>query len=196
VCTQFGPLSASSELELVGEVTAYNYATEFEFNSKTVTSTVTTSLCDCVANSPVRDTGRVMSDADAVELVRRYSDAVVRRDFNEVERCVTPNVCFVTAASGTLEGRAAVRALVEDIVRPFETFAIDEGEEVRSLGNGVVLAVFFTKGRMVGGVGELRSPFASVSLTTDGLIEWHAHYTDADDARAAAERLAQERADG
>lgn len=143
------------------------------------------------------DRASAMSDdstaVDAVALLRRYSDAVVRRDFDEVERCVAPNVRFVTAASGTLEGRAAVRALIEDIVRPFETFEIDEGEEIRSLGNGVVLAVFFTKGRMAGGVGELRSPFASVSVVAHGVIEWHAHYTEPGEARAAAERLATER---
>lgn len=106
---------------------------------------------------------------------------------------LAPNVCFITAISGTLEGRAALRALLEEIVGSYETFDIDEGEELRSVGNGVVLGIFTIKGRWVGGASELRSPFASVSVIADGLIEWHAHYTDANEARVRAERLTAER---
>jgi ketosteroid isomerase-like protein len=143
------------------------------------------------------DTPGLMSEqsqaADAVALVRRYSDAVARRDFDDVEDCFAPNARCVTAASGTLEGRAAVRAMIEEIVGSYETWEIDEGEEVRSVGNGVVLAIFTIKGRWVGGVGELRSPFASVSVIADGLIAWHAHYTDAEEARRSAAGLAEAR---
>jgi hypothetical protein len=78
--------------------------------------------------------------ADAVGLVPRYEDAVIGRDFDDFEACFAPDVCCVTATSGTL-----------------------------------------------------RSPLASVSVVADGLVEWHAHYTDAAEARTSPEGLAEER---
>jgi ketosteroid isomerase-like protein len=133
------------------------------------------------------------SAAEAVDAVWRCRDAVMVRDFEAIEHCFGPNVRVVTAASGTLEGRAAVRGLFEDILRPYETFVIEDGSEARSIGNGVVLAAFVISGRMLGSVRELRSPLSSVSVVADGLIEWHAHYTDPEEAGAAAQRLAEER---
>jgi ketosteroid isomerase-like protein len=129
----------------------------------------------------------------AAAAVWRYRDAVVSRDFDAVELCFEPDVCVVTAASGTLEGRAALRMLIEDILRPYETFEFEDGAEVRGVGNGVVLATFVISGRMGGSANELRSPVSSVSVVVDGLIVWHAHYTDPSEALAGAERLAERR---
>jgi hypothetical protein len=82
---------------------------------------------------------------DPTELVRLVAEALNRRDFDAAERCFAPTVRLVTAASGTVEGREAVRGLLEDIVGTYETF------------------------------------------------ESYTHYTDPAEARAGAERLAQER---
>jgi ketosteroid isomerase-like protein len=129
---------------------------------------------------------------DPTELVRLVAEALNRRDFDAAERCFAPTVRLVTAASGTVEGREAVRGLLEDIVGTYETFAIDD-EEMRSLGSEVVLAMFVIRGCMAGTSVELKSPFATVSVAVDGLIESYTHYTDPAEARAGAERLAQER---
>ena len=50
--------------------------------------------------------------AEAADVVWRYGDAMVRRDFDDVAACFAPNVCCVTAASGTFIGQAAIRPRV------------------------------------------------------------------------------------
>ncbi len=62
------------------------------------------------------------------------------------------------------------------------------------LGHGVVLSVLREGGRLVGGQGRVEQRVAHLTTWTNGKIEWFKHYPDPDEARAAAERLAQERA--
>ena len=64
-------------------------------------------------------------------------------------------------------------------------------EEVRDLGNGVVFAVVIQDGRPVGGAGHLRQREGWVFLWVRGLIA-RLTTSEIDEARAAAERLAQE----
>jgi hypothetical protein len=59
--------------------------------------------------------------------------------------------------------------------------------------NGVGFAVIRHRGGPVGGDGYVQMQEALVTLWTDGLIERAAGYLDVDEARAAAERLAEER---
>ena len=68
-------------------------------------------------------------------------------------------------------------------------------EEVSDLGNGVVFAVVIQDGRPVGSAGHLRQHEGWVFIWVRGLIA-HFESSDSDEARAAAERLARERADG
>jgi hypothetical protein len=49
------------------------------------------------------------------------------------------------------------------------------------------------RGRLAGSSGFVEFRYAGVSAWRDGLIEWVTTYTDVDAARAAAERLAEER---
>jgi hypothetical protein len=95
---------------------------------------------------------------------------------------------------GTFEGRAAARGAAEDMCRPYEEFRV-ETEEILDLGFGVTFAVIVARGRFVGSSAEVRFRFASACIWTEGLVQI-SNYTDIDEARAAAERLAQERADG
>jgi ketosteroid isomerase-like protein len=76
----------------------------------------------------------------------------------------------------------------------FGTFeALDfELEEVSHLGGGVVFAVVSQDGRPVGGDGHVRQREGWVYLCVGGSIARLTTY-DVDQARAAAERLAQER---
>jgi hypothetical protein len=57
----------------------------------------------------------------------------------------------------------------------------------------VGLAVYLQRGRPAGSSRFVELRYAGVGLWRDGLIERLKLYTDVDEARAVAERLAQER---
>ena len=67
-------------------------------------------------------------------------------------------------------------------------------EDFRDLGNGVIFAVILQKARLTGSASYLQLQYAGVAIWRDGLIERVTAYPGIDEARAAAERLAQERA--
>jgi CRP-like cAMP-binding protein len=129
---------------------------------------------------------------DLVELVRQLTDAVNRRDFDAVEASYAPDAVFRGAEAGTFEGAAAIRDLFEGIANPHEEFHA-EAEEITDLGNGVTFCVLTLAGRPVGSSGEVRFRFASVAIWTNGVIERDTRDINIDEARAAAERLAEER---
>ncbi len=128
---------------------------------------------------------------DLVELLRRYVEAANRRDFDAIEASYTPDAVLQGAQIGTFEGAAAARGVLEDMMRPYEEFHT-ETEELRDLGFGVAFAVVIARGR-VGGGAEVPFRFASVTIWREGRVERQTNYTDIDEARAAAERLADER---
>jgi ketosteroid isomerase-like protein len=92
----------------------------------------------------------------------------------------------------TFEGPAAIRRLFEDWIGSYEDFEI-EVEEVVDLGNGVVLAVVCQNGRPAGARGHVQMRAAGAMVLAEGLLARHMMYTDIDEARGAAERLAKER---
>jgi hypothetical protein len=61
------------------------------------------------------------------------------------------------------------------------------------VGNGVTLSVIVQEGRPVGSTAHVQMRFAGVTTWVDGLIERNTNYTDIDEGRAAAGRLAEER---
>ena len=67
-------------------------------------------------------------------------------------------------------------------------------EEAHDLGNGVTFAVVLVTGHPVGSSAEVRIRYGSVASWTEAVIERLTSYMDIDQARAAAERLAEERA--
>jgi hypothetical protein len=68
-----------------------------------------------------------------------------------------------------------------------------EAEEILDLGNGVTLAVLIFKSRPAGSGGEVRMRYAAVEVWVEGLVVSITNYVDIDEARAAAERLAESR---
>ncbi len=132
---------------------------------------------------------------DLVELTRLTVQALNRHDFDAASSIFASDAVYLGAEIGTFEGRAAVRALLEDMFEPYEEFHV-EIEEVLDLGVGVIFVLYVVKGRPVGSAAEVRLRFASVVVWGDGLIERQTNYMDIAKARAAGERLAQERADG
>jgi ketosteroid isomerase-like protein len=90
------------------------------------------------------------------------------------------------------EGRTAIRRFFEDWWGSYEASEV-QAEEILHLGNGVTFAVVIFNARPAGSGGEVRFRYAAVSVWAGGAVARETTYTDIDEARAAAERLAEER---
>jgi ketosteroid isomerase-like protein len=144
----------------------------------------------------LRDTCRAMSEEsttpDLVALTRALGEA----NLDETMAFLGPNAVYDASHTGMeiVEGREAVRTVMQGWQSNYDDYE-EETEEILDLGNGVVLAITRSRGR-------LRDSQTSTRLESRmGLvIEWRGDkvarmtpYPDADEARAAAERLAVER---
>ena len=131
---------------------------------------------------------------DLVELNRRAIEAVARRDFDAAIAPYGPESVWDASALGlgTYRGVDAIRRSFEEWTAIYEDFEV-EIEENLNLGNGVMLSVARQRGRMAGSSGYLEFRYATITAWTDGLIEQVTPFTDIDEARAAAERFAEER---
>ena len=130
---------------------------------------------------------------DLVELVQRAIEAANRRDLDAVITSFAPDAVFEGRALGDIfEGRPAIRNFLEDWFGPYEGLEV-KLEDVRNLGNGGVCAVVMQDGRPVGSAGHLRQREGWVFLLVRGLIA-RLTISEIDEARAAAERLAESRA--
>ena len=111
-------------------------------------------------------------------------------------RIYAPDAVWEVSTLGTsLKGVAAIRGFMDDWLSSYEEFEV-EPEEVIDFGNEVGFGVFLQKGRLVGSTRRVQYRFAQVNTWADGVIVSVTGYNDIDQARATAERLAQERADG
>jgi ketosteroid isomerase-like protein len=128
---------------------------------------------------------------DLVELVRKQLEALDRRDLDGVMNSVAEDSVLEGRVENFLEGRAAIRRFLEDWFRAWEELDF-ELEEVSDLGGGVVFAVVIQDGRPVGGDGRVRQREGWVYLWVGGSIA-RLTTSEVDQARAAAERLAEQR---
>jgi ketosteroid isomerase-like protein len=137
---------------------------------------------------------REESTTPDVQLVRETVEVGGRRDLDALLAFYAPEAVWDMSKVGMGEfaGLAAIRGFLEDWFGSYEEMQW-EAEEIRDLGNGVTLAVVVQTGRPVGSIGEAQVRSAGVSIWRDGLTEKVTHYQDIDEARAAAEHLAQER---
>jgi len=128
------------------------------------------------------------------ELNRAFIEAANRGDVDAFMSFFAPNAVWDNSpvGTGTFEGAAQVRRVVEDWIGVYEEFEV-ETEEFCDLGNGVAFGVNVQTGRPVGSTGVVQLRQGFVSLVQDGLIERVTTYLDPNEARAAGERLAQER---
>ncbi len=130
---------------------------------------------------------------DPVELARRFFEAMNKREFDSIPSFYASDAVLDSMGMGaSFEGVAAIRGFFEDFISAYEEFEV-EPEEILDLSNGVMLSVALQQGRPVGSSGRVQMRFASVTLWVDGAIVRQTLYTDIDEARAAAERLTQER---
>jgi ketosteroid isomerase-like protein len=132
-----------------------------------------------------------------VELVRRSVQAATDGDLDCVLTLYAPDAVWDMSplGMGTFEGITAIRGFMEDWLGAYEEYAM-EAEEIVDLGNGVSFAGILQKGRLVGSSGEVRLTYAATGVWENGVMTKSTNYGDIDEARAAAERLEQERADG
>ncbi len=130
---------------------------------------------------------------DMVELTRRLIGAFNRGDVEAIGSLGTEDAIMQAKALGIgFEGEAEVLAFVADWLGSFEDLAF-ELQETHDLGHGVVFAVIDQSGTPHGTVGIVRQREAWVIVWAAGLIVQLSSYTDIDEARVAADRLAEER---
>jgi ketosteroid isomerase-like protein len=131
---------------------------------------------------------------DPVELTRLAFEAVNQHDVDAVMSFFAPDAVFDGRVAGELfEGRAAIRGFLDDWFGSFAELRY-EVEELVVLDDGVVLVVVYQEGRPVGVDGRVHQREGWAAWwSADGLIMRLTVHTDIDEARAAAERLAESR---
>jgi ketosteroid isomerase-like protein len=130
---------------------------------------------------------------DLEEAVRGSVEAFNRHDFDAALQVYGPDAVWDASPMGisVFEGREAIRGFYEDWHGSYETF--DQViEEFRDLG-GVTFAVLLQRARPRGSSGVVAFRYAAVGIWREGLAERFTVYADIDQARAAAERLAEQR---
>jgi ketosteroid isomerase-like protein len=129
---------------------------------------------------------------DPIELVRRSFAPINSGDFEATMSFYAADSVWDMSliGLGTYEGLDAIRGFFEDWVAAYEDFEI-EAEDVREIGNGVILAVVRQSARPVGSSAYVDLRYVSVSAWVDGVNVRTTNYADLDEAQAAAERLAE-----
>jgi ketosteroid isomerase-like protein len=137
---------------------------------------------------------------DLLGTVARGVEALNRREFDAAFVMFAPDAVWDLSSAGfgslemsALVGREAIRSFWESEL----TSAFDDFETVNEvyddLGNGVTFSVAVLRGRPEGTSRFVEHRVGVVWAWRDGLIVRATNYTDVDEARAAAERLAEER---
>ena len=131
---------------------------------------------------------------DPAELTRQHYEAANRRDFDALMSVYGPDPVWDTSPMGlgTYGDPAAIRGFFEDWIEAYEEWQI-ELDEILDLGAGVVFVVVRQNARLPGSTGYVQLHYAAVYVWAGDVLLRVTNYTDIDEARAAAERLAQER---
>jgi ketosteroid isomerase-like protein len=129
---------------------------------------------------------------DLVERVQQVVAAVNAWDFDAAVSFYAPDAVLDAQDAGIHEGRLSIRGFYEAWWSTYEDHR-QGAEEIADLGNGLVMAVIHLHGRLPGAPAWLEQRYAAVASWSDGRIQKQRNYLDIDEARAAAERLAEER---
>ena len=130
---------------------------------------------------------------DLVELTRRAVECASRGDLDAVMGFFAPDAVWESWRVGeTFEGRAAIRERFEDWHGVFEDLNF-EIREILELGNGVVFAVVHQDARPIGSAVHVEAQEGWVVVWEEDLIVRRSAFVEPAEARAAAERLAEER---
>jgi ketosteroid isomerase-like protein len=133
---------------------------------------------------------------DLVERWRETNEAFVRRDFDAMMSFFAPDAVWdlSSAGIGRFEGTAAIRGFHEDWIGPYGEY--ENRLEVQDLGNDVSFVVLSLNARPADSAGTVQERWGFTVTWAAGMIVRVIGSTDIDEARAATERLAEERADG
>ena len=130
---------------------------------------------------------------DLVERWRQMEDAFLRRDFDALMSFYAPDAKWdAPPGIGSFEGAAAIRSFLEEWLGAYEEYEHKQ-TEAQDLGNGVVFVTLRLDGRPVGSRGRLQERYAFTVVWAAGMIVRVMVSRDIDEARAAAERLAESR---
>jgi ketosteroid isomerase-like protein len=131
---------------------------------------------------------------DLVELQNRLTAAVQVGGLDALTAFYAPHAVYDMSpfGMGVFDGRTAAMGFISDWWSSYEEFEF-EAEETVDLGNGVGFRVIVQTGRPVGSQGEVQLRYAAVGVWENGKVVRMTNYDDIDEARAAAERLAEER---
>jgi ketosteroid isomerase-like protein len=132
---------------------------------------------------------------DLRELAVRMAEAASRGDVDAYMSHFARDAAWQTRVGTRLEGIAAIRSYWEEFTGTVEGYHFEFLEFV-DLGGGATLWVGRQGGRLGGSASELLEHLAFAVVFVDGLVKSMTTYSDIDEARAAAERLAQEPASG
>ena len=131
---------------------------------------------------------------DLVELTRGAYSSLNSRDFEALVNTFGPDSVWDVSrwGLGIHAGREAIRRFLGDWFEALDEYEV-RVERTLDLGNGVIYAEVLQIARTADSRDYLRMRSAPVFIWVDGLVERLTTYTDIDEARAAAERLAAER---
>jgi hypothetical protein len=131
---------------------------------------------------------------DLVELVQRVIDAGNVRDIEAEMSLFAPDSVFDLSAMGLgiYENAEAIRKLFQEWWNSYQDYH-QEAEEIRDLGNGIAFVVIVMRGTPPGSTAWVEQRYANIGIWANGLVERTTNTFDVDEARAAAERLAEER---
>src|SRR2546425_5217239 len=130
-----------------------------------------------------------------VELRRLGFDAWRRHDLDAVLGFFAPEAVYDLSdlAMGTFVGAAAIRGFLADWSGTWGDH-LAEIEEIVDLSHGVVFVHAREVARLAGSDGQVEQHRGWVYVCVDRMVVRFTAYLDIHEARAAAERLAQERA--
>jgi ketosteroid isomerase-like protein len=131
---------------------------------------------------------------DLVELARRQLEAANRHDLDAFMSVFAPDAVYDASRDGigVYEGPPAIRELIGGWWGTFDDLRLTP-EEVRDLGSGVLFASIRHDARPVGSTAQVSTRQAYVFVFQGGKVAHVTVYSDPDEGRAGAERLAQER---
>lgn len=131
---------------------------------------------------------------DLEERLRKCVEGFSHRDMDASIAAFAIDAVWESAVGmGTYEGRDAIRGFLQDWIGAYEDYEV-RLEEFCDLGNGVSFAVLLQRGRLPDSSGLIDARTAFAITWTDGLISRSTVYGEnPGEARAAAERLAEER---
>lgn len=130
---------------------------------------------------------------DLVERWRHVADALGRSDFDSGLSCFAPDAVWeVQPLASSFEGVPAIRSFVEAWIGNYDEYQ-QELVEGQDLGNDVVFAVNRQDARLAGTTSRVQELWSFTVTWRAGRIDRVIGRNDIDEARAAAERLAEER---